>query len=164
MITFDMVIVEYATCVLTISAVADLAFTIRPARLADADSLFGLLVAFATSYQPDRTLFDRHLPQLIESREADLLVADHEPRLVGYALAFDLLTLFANGLVSDLQELMVAEASRGQGIGRRLVEAIADRARARGAVELTVPTRRAADFYVHLGFTETARYFKRPLR
>ena len=31
---------------------------------------------------------------------------------------------------------MVAEASRGQGIGRRLIEAIADRARARGAVEL----------------------------
>lgn len=120
--------------------------------------------AFATSYPPDRTLFNRHLPDIIESPTAELLVAEHQQEVVGYALAFDLLTLFANGLVADLQELMVADKWRGHGIGRRLVEAIAERARGRGAAELTVPTRRAADFYRRLGFTETARYFKLPLR
>ena len=149
---------------LTSSNVPVLDLAIRSARVADADPLFDLLLAFATSYQPDRTLFNRHLPQIIVSPAAELLVAERHQEVVGYALAFDLLTLFANGPVADLQELIVADKWRGQGIGRRLVEAIAGRARVRGATELTVPTRRAADFYLRLGFTDTARYFKLPLR
>jgi N-acetylglutamate synthase-like GNAT family acetyltransferase len=62
--------------------------------------------------------------------------------------------------VVELQELMVAPDSRGRGIGRRLVEAILEQARAAGAVEVTVPTRRARDYYLRLGFEETATYFK----
>ena len=33
-------------------------------------------------------------------------------------------------------------------------------ARQRGAVEVTVPTRRARDFYLAMGFESTAEYFK----
>ena len=38
------------------------------------------------------------------------------------------------------------------------------RAKSRGAVEVTVPTRRARSFYLALGFEATAEYFKRKLR
>ena len=115
---------------------------------------------FATSYSPQRDLFDEHLPRLLAADHVDLLVCQSLDRLVGYALAFRLLTLFANGIVVELQELMVAPAWRGHGIGRRLVRAVADRAERMGAVEVTVPTRRARDFYLHLGFEDTAAYFK----
>jgi GNAT superfamily N-acetyltransferase len=84
-------------------------------------------------------------------------------RVVGYALAFRLLTLYANGIVVEVQELMMAPEHRRQGIGRRLVESIVERAAAAGAVEVAVPTRRARDFYLPLGFVETATYLKRPL-
>ena len=58
---------------------------------------------------------------------------------------------------------MVAPEQRRQGIGRQLVEGIVKRAQDASAVEVTVPTRRARDFYLPLGFTETASYLKRTL-
>lgn len=132
---------------------------VRPANLADADAVFALLAQFVTSYRPSRAAFDRNYPILIGStREADLLVAEDAGRVAGYALATRFLVLYANGPVGELRELMVAPPSRGRGIGRALVAAIAERARAAGAVELTVPTRRARDFYLALGFHETATY------
>ncbi|WP_236788788.1 GNAT family N-acetyltransferase [Amycolatopsis sp. GM8] len=135
---------------------------IRPAVLADADAVFALLAQFATSYEPSRGAFDRNYGHLVRG-DADLLVAEDAGEVAGYALATRFLVLYANGWVAELQELMVAPASRGRGIGRALVTAIADRARAAGAVELTVPTRRARDYYVALGFTDTATYLKLPL-
>jgi GNAT superfamily N-acetyltransferase len=136
---------------------------VRSARLADADQLFPLVQQFATSYRPDRAAFDRHFPLLIAAEHVDCVVGELRGQIVGYAVAFKLLTLYANGLVVELQELMVASEHRGRGIGRRLVEAILERARAAGAVEVTVPTRRARDYYLRLGFEETATYFKRKL-
>jgi N-acetylglutamate synthase-like GNAT family acetyltransferase len=136
---------------------------IRPARRADADQLFPLVQQFATSYRPERAAFDRHVPLLLAAEHVDWLVAEAGQQLVGYALAFRLVTLYANGVVVELQELMVAPDRRRQGIGRRLVEAILARARAAGAVEVTVPTRRAREYYLKLGFEETASYFKRKL-
>ncbi|MDX6346878.1 MAG: hypothetical protein QOF84_1668, partial [Streptomyces sp.] len=53
---------------------------------------------------------------------------------------------------------------RGRGIGERLVAAVLERARTKGAVEVTVPTRRARDYYLRLGFEQTATYLKRPVR
>ncbi|TNC23920.1 GNAT family N-acetyltransferase [Amycolatopsis alkalitolerans] len=94
---------------------------------------------------------------------ADLLVAEYDSQVIGYALATRFLVLYANGWVAELQELIVAPEARGPGVGRALVAAIAERARVAGAVELTVPTRRARDYYLTLGFTETATYLKREL-
>ena len=139
-------------------------FIIRPAELADAEALFPLVRQFAMSYPTDQGAFERHFPLLLAADHADLLVAEVDRQIVGYALAFGLLTLFANGVVVELQELMVAPERRGQGFGRRLVEAVVERAEAAGAVEVTVPTRRARDFYLPLGFEETATYLKRTLQ
>ena len=136
---------------------------IRSARLSDADDLFPLLEQFAMSYRPRRVTFDRHLPRLLAAEHADLVVAELGGRVVGYALAFRLLTLYANGIVAELQELMVAPEHRGRAIGRRLVEEVMERARAAGAVEVTVPTRRAVGYYLRLGYEETATYLKRKL-
>jgi GNAT superfamily N-acetyltransferase len=137
---------------------------VRPARPADADAVFALLTAFAISYQPRRDTFDAHYRRLLHpSGTGLLLVAEAGGAVVGYALAHRLLVLFANGAVYELQELMVEPAQRGRGVGRLLVEALTRRALDDGAVEVTVPTRRARDFYLRLGFEETATYLKRPL-
>lgn len=136
---------------------------IRTARLADADRLFFLVEQFATSYRPHREAFDRHLPRLLATDNVDLIVGEVEGQVVGYALAFSLLTLFANGTIVELQELMVAPEQRNNGIGSSLIQEILARAERRGAVEVTVPTRRAREYYVRLGFEETATYLKRKL-
>jgi GNAT superfamily N-acetyltransferase len=134
---------------------------IRPAVPADADALFHLLRQFAVSYAPERSAFDRHLPLLLNDDAAQLLVAECDGAVSGYALAFRLRTLYANGPIMELQELMVDPALRRRGIGRKLVEAVVERAWAAGCAEVTVPTRRAAEYYRRLGFVETAVYLKR---
>lgn len=128
----------------------------------DADSVFDLLRDFATSYPARRPDFDRNYERLLAAMTydtTDLLVAEDGGRVIGYALATRFLVLYANGWVSELQELAVAPCRRGQGVGRRLVEAIVARARAAGAVEVTVPTR-AGDYYRRLGFVETAAFLR----
>lgn len=137
--------------------------TIRPARAEDADAVFGLLTQFVTSHAPKRAAFDRHFPRLISSAHSVFLVAALGGEVIGYALGNVALTLYANGPVLELQELMVAPERRGQNIGRRLVGAALERALAAGCVEATVPTRRARDFYVKVGFEETAVFLKRRL-
>ena len=100
---------------------------------------------------------------LLGTLEAAAIVAVLGGQVVGYALGAVSLTLYANGPVLELQELMVAPELRGRGIGRRLVGAVLECALAAGCAEATVPTRRARDFYVRLGFEETAVYLKRRL-
>jgi ribosomal protein S18 acetylase RimI-like enzyme len=138
--------------------------TIRQASPGDADAVFTLLTQFATSHAPDRAAFDRHYPVLLTTGDADLLVAIADDAVVGYALGFQLPTLHANAAILIIQELVVDPAHRQQGHGRALVEALLARGQAAGAVEATVPSRRAHNFYRRLGFHETAMYLKRSLR
>ena len=128
--------------------------------LSDADAVFRLLGNFATSYTPVRSAFDTNYRRLLENDGADLLVAEKGGQVVGYILACDSLTLFANGTVTELLELYVEEQERGRGVGRDLVKRAVARAKDRGAVEVTVPTRRARSFYLDLGFELTAEFFK----
>lgn len=133
---------------------------IRMAVPADADTVFGLLTRFATSYRPTRPDFDRCYPEVIN----DLLVAtindNNRKPVVGYALSVQFVVLFASGPIVELQELMVDPDHRSRGVGARLVDGVIGRARAAGAKEVTVPTRRAVDYYRRLGFQETATYLK----
>ncbi|WP_159049234.1 hypothetical protein [Streptomyces canus] len=75
-------------------------------------------------------------------------MADQEAQVVGYAYAARMPTLFGGTIL----ELAVDTP-----VSPRPV-----RARHAQDVEITVPTRRAADFYRRLDFTETATYLKWP--
>ena len=133
---------------------------VRPATREDAESVFEMLGDFATSYVPERAAFDRSYATIVARQDAELFVAEDDRGVVGYALAADMPTLFANGPVTELLELYVKPSSRREGIGRALVAEAVQGATQRGAMEVTAPTRRARDFYLALGFESTAEYFK----
>ncbi|MFJ3773199.1 GNAT family N-acetyltransferase [Streptomyces sp. NPDC090075] len=137
---------------------------VRDATPSDADDVYGLLIGFVTSYRPDRAVFgDVTFPRVIEAASdgrAEFLVAEQDACVVGYLLAPRMPTLFAGGTVLELLELTVAEPLRGRGTGSALIRAAQARAREAKDVEVTVPTRRAADFYRALGFRETAVHLK----
>jgi N-acetylglutamate synthase-like GNAT family acetyltransferase len=133
---------------------------IRPARENDAEKLFELLAALTVTYEPSRTAFDENLPRLIESDREALLVAESEEGVVGYAMAAESMTLYANGPVVDLLELIVEERLRGQGIGEKLVNAVKAWGREHGCLDLNVATRRSGSYYEHLGFSETATFYR----
>ncbi|MGX1474366.1 UNVERIFIED_CONTAM: N-acetylglutamate synthase-like GNAT family acetyltransferase [Streptomyces canus] len=140
--------------------------TVRPATASDADAVFRLLADFATTYRPDPDRFTAvTFPEVLRATaegRAEFLVAERNTQVIGYAYAVRMPTLFADGTLLELLELTVATPLRGRGTGSRLVRAVQDRARHAQDVEMTVPTRRAADFYRRLGFTETATYLKWP--
>ncbi len=111
------------------------------------------------SYEPDHDAFASSFVAMVESQDVALLVAEDGGTLAGYAMAVEFATLFANGRVAQIEEIFVEEAKRGAGTGRALVAAVVEWARSRGAVEVTVPTRRAGDYYERLGFERTAEYY-----
>ena len=134
--------------------------SVRAAGQEDAESIFEMFSDFATSYRLDREAFDRTYSSLVSAAGADLLLAEDEHGAVGYLLACDMPTLFANGPVTELLELYVKPVNRNMGVGRLLVSTSVDQARDRGSVEVTVPTRRASEFYRAVGFELTAEFFK----
>ena len=133
---------------------------VRAATHEDAEAVFEMLGDFATSYVPEREAFERWYPTIVARQEGEFLLAEGERGVAGYILAADMPTLFANGLVTELLELYVKPESRREGIGRLLVERAVRGAGQRGAVEVTVPTRRARDLYLAMGFESTAEFFK----
>ena len=137
---------------------------IRAAVATDADRVFALLQQLLSiGYAPDRVAFDGSFEELLsEDRYSVLLVAEGaQNKLLGYALTTVSPLLHTYGSSAQLQELVVDDAHRNTGIGTALVEAVEALCRARNVRELTVPSRRSADFYERLGYRSTADLLKR---
>ena len=83
------------------------------------------------------------------------VVARQDGAMVGYA------GLFQAGSEADVQTVAVAPGARGRGLGRTLMAALVDRARARGAVVLHLEVRAdnapALGLYGRLGFQAVGR-------
>ena len=90
------------------------------------------------------------------------MLADEEPVL---ALFEELSIRF--GLRCWLEDLVVTAARRGEGIGRRLLDAATDWARARGCTHLelnSAPARKDAHrFYLASGMAQSALNFSREI-
>jgi len=135
---------------------------IRPARLSDRDQVWPLARALATSYEVERAAYDATFATLLDSDDALLLVAERD-RLVGYLLAQLQHTFHANRPAVWVQEVLVSPDCRGVGVGRSLLAAAEVWAGDAGAAYVAVATRRAAGFYLAVGYRESAAYFKREL-
>ncbi|MEU6661437.1 GNAT family N-acetyltransferase [Streptomyces sp. NPDC046821] len=113
---------------------------IRSARFEDADELAGLdRAAWSTlhSVQPRPTApYGPFFSEQCGPR--DHLVAGLGGRLVGYVRVGRPTALAVNSHVRQIQGLVVAEEARGAGVGRALIRASVDHARASGARRLTL--------------------------
>ena len=136
---------------------------IRRAQRADAAAILALARPFATSFVVDDQAFHHAFAALLTSPQAHLVVAENTPQVVGYALGFEHYTFYANGRVAWVEEIMVSEALRRQGIGQRLMQEFEAWAVARGCRLVALATRRAAAFYQALGYEESATYFRKLL-
>ena len=134
---------------------------IRKANLYDRDSLFLLATQFATSFEPDRDLFEVSFRNIVADDSACMLVAGEPGDVVGYCLGFDHYTFFANGRVSWVEEIMVKPELRREKIGAALMVAFEAWAKSRESALIALATRRAAPFYTALGYEESATYFRK---
>jgi len=137
---------------------------VRTATADDVDRVFALLKQLGSDYAPDASAFDSTYRGIIDdgSRSSILLVANNSSGTVlGYALTTISPLLYINGSSAQLQELVVDNSHRGQGVGTALVEATEAACRNRQVRQLTVPSRRSANFYERIGYTSTADFLKR---
>ena len=81
--------------------------------------------------------------------------------LVGYALTTITPLLHANGSSAHLQELVVDNSHRGEGVGTAIVEEVERVCREHGVKQITVASRRSADFYERIGYRSSSDFLKR---
>ena len=136
---------------------------IRTARATDAEGVFALLEQLASSYAADRAAFDESFLFLVNDEPTSVLLVaeDDAGRVLGYALTTVSPLLHTNGKSAQLQELVVDSEHRATGIGTALVEEVERICRERAVKQLTVPSRRSADFYERIGYRSTADFLKR---
>jgi ribosomal protein S18 acetylase RimI-like enzyme len=82
---------------------------------------------------------------------------------VGLAVCFEGYSTFAARPLMNVHDLVVRQSFRGQGIGRKLLQAVQDQAKARGCCKVTLEVRQdnpsAMQLYQELGFgSDQAEY------
>ena len=140
---------------------------IRRATTEDAENVAYLAGELAQSFTFDPDRFRAHYPVLLAKAaagDACLLIAVNDGgEQVGYLLGFQHVSFFANGPVALVEEILVRGSHQGQGIGRALMEQFERWAATLGCTLVALATRRAAPFYLALGYEESATQFRKIL-
>jgi GNAT superfamily N-acetyltransferase len=139
---------------------------IRDARDADADALSPLMEQLM--HQPTTPAQIRWRLLRLQAGDVDrVFAAQVEGRVVGFAGVTYAWLFHADLPTARLMSIVVDEGCRGQGIGRRLVEASTEQARAWGCdrLELTSRLERAGahSFYESVGFSHVSKKFQMPV-
>lgn len=132
--------------------------TVREATPGDADDLGRLLHDFSVEYDdetPGAAAFAARLRELLAGDETAALVAGDGPD--GFAIVRFRPSLYTPANECYLAELYVVPNLRGNGIGRAIMDAVLDLARARGCDHIDLGTSvddvAARALYERMGFT-----------
>ena len=136
-------------------------YQVRPASLIDAEQVAGLAGELAQSFAFDRAAFDRSFPAVLADPRACLLVAAGEGGCRGYVLGFAHASFYANGPVAWVEEIVVRDGQRRGGVGQALMAAFEQWAAGRDCRLVALATRRAAPFYLAIGYEESAVYLRK---
>jgi GNAT superfamily N-acetyltransferase len=136
---------------------------IRPARLADINAMAGLLsllFALEEDFSADREKQLAGLEMFFKHpEERYLIVAEHQQQVIGMCSAQLLISTAAGGWKALVEDVVVAERFRGQGIGKKLLDALAEWAERQGAIRMDLLADRknsaALDFYDRLQWHST---------
>lgn len=136
---------------------------IRDAVAADIPAMVGLLTelfSIEQDFVPDAEKQGRGLSLLLAQPGAHVVVAELAGRVVGMITVQTLISTAEGGPVGLVEDLVVAEAHRRQGIGARLLQAMEGRARQLGMVRLQLLADKdnipALDFYSRSGWKPTS--------
>ncbi len=101
---------------------------------------------------------------LLRRSDADMIAAEREDRLVGYAIAWTVIDQ------AEIGNVAIDRAARGGGMGRLLVESMVERLRLRGVRECFLEVREsntvAQELYRSCGFEAVGRrrgYYNEPV-
>lgn len=107
--------------------------------------------------------FNSIFNDLINNKNVSFLVAESDTNILGYCLAFHYKTLYANGFVSWIQEIIIDEKFREKGLGSKLLKEIEIESKNKGSKVISLATVEAIGFYKKNNYTESGLYFKKKL-
>jgi len=135
---------------------------IRPAAMADLDRLVVLLQALfriEADFACDEARQRRGLAMLLVRPTARVMVAEEKDGVIGMATGQIIISTAEGGFALLVEDVVVAPPWRGQGIGRRLLAALADWAGEQGISRLQLladrNNRPALEFYRANGWQTT---------
>lgn len=129
------------------------------------------MFALARQYQTGREAIGRDefsvaFDNVLRHRDQEtnvLFVAERDGKIAGYSLLTVSRLLHAPGLTAHLQEIVVDEDSRGQGVGDRLMQANERYCMGRAVRQLSASTARIGSFYNHRGFEAVGEHYRKVL-
>jgi GNAT superfamily N-acetyltransferase len=130
---------------------------VRRARPGDASYVFALVEQLG--YSPEHRSFDETFAQVVRHPEAAVFVASEGLKVIGYLAMSHRPQIRLGGRIAYIDELVVDDRRRGEGVGSALVDAALAHARGLGCKRVDLTTSRARPsyrrgFYVGHGFTE----------
>ena len=135
---------------------------IRPATPADLEpmvALIGELFTLEADFAANPDAQRSGLRLLFEQPDSHLWVAEQGNAIVGLCTLQTLISTAEGGPVGFVEDVIVTDSARGQGIGRRLLTTVQEWADANGLKRLQLLADRnnhpAIDFYKALGWEKT---------
>jgi PhnO protein len=140
---------------------------IRPAIQSDERSVYDLITTLM-GFPLDREAFHDVFARNLHCESVLYYVAESDGVIVGFGSLHIELLLHHVGLAGEIQELVVHERLRGEGIGAELASRLEQEAEKRGCVSIEVTTRKrwvdAQRFYKNVGFRQTHVNFTKELK
>jgi GNAT superfamily N-acetyltransferase len=132
--------------------------SVRPARPGDALGIRKLLRELGYD-PPDYRASDETIAQVVRHPEAKVFVAVEGVEVVGYVALSHRPQMRLGGRLASVDELVVTESRRGDGVGTALLDAAIAHARSLHCTRIEVSQRRSRAsydrrFYQSHGFTE----------
>jgi GNAT superfamily N-acetyltransferase len=138
------------------------------AEKSDFDAIYPLFVQLWPAKAIDRAALQKVFDRGVVSDADELFCAVLEGNPIGFCAYAVVNNLWQEGQIAYVYAMVVDEKLRGQGIGTKLIQAVFERAKARGLkrVELdsSFQRERAHVFYEKLGFEKRAFLFSYTLK
>ena len=136
---------------------------IRKATQDDLSSILHLASQLSDATHIDERQFLKNLPMMLNDEQHCLLIATNDQKVIGYLSSYFHRTIYANGQVAYIDEIVIEDSHRGQKIGTDLMakfELIAADYQCR---LISLATAGAKGFYEKLGYSSKAQYYKKYL-
>ena len=140
---------------------------IRACKLDDFTSIFNLFKQLWPSLELDYLRFIQFMSARFPSVTQHLIVGVQEDRIVGFCSLSLKNNFWKAGCIGNVDELVVDENYRGQGIGKKLMNRIEEIAISNQCKQIELDSsfhrKEAHHFYESIGFKSRAYLFTKPL-